>query len=472
MIAGLKPYPAYRDSGVAGLGDLPAHWSVHRLRDLCELRVSNVDKHSRQHEQPVRLCNYVDVYKNNYIHSGMPFMRATATAEEIERFRLRVGDLLITKDSETWNDIGVPAVVRETDADMICGYHLALLRPRPGAVQGDLLFRTLQSRPVAYQFHIAANGITRYGLSHGSIKSVRLPVPPAAEQAAIVRFLDHADRRIQRAITAKEKRIALLEEQEQAIIQQAVTGQIDVRTGKPYPAYNDSGPAWLPEVPAHWESVRFTRVIRSGPTNGVSPPPGGNVTYESFAISAIRDGILEVREADQKAVSLPDADGSVAAAYRLKAGDVLLVRGSGSLGLVGRAGMVERNMDGYIYPDLIMRVRLTEGALPQFIVPLLNCPTLRGQIETAAHTAVGTYKINSQDVRQLWLPLPPLPEQKAIAAHVADRTKAAVEHERRTLDEIELAREYRTRLIADVVTGKLDVREAAAHLSDAEVPAT
>ena len=78
-------------------------------------------------------------------------------------------------------------------------------------------------------------------------------LPPLPEQTAIVRFLDHADRRIRRYLRAKEKLIALLEEQKQALIQQAVTGQIDVRTGRPYPSYKDSGVEWLGEVPEHWE---------------------------------------------------------------------------------------------------------------------------------------------------------------------------------------------------------------------------
>ena len=113
------------------------------------MRVSNVDKHTKDDEQPVRLCNYVDVYKNDRIRSGMAFMRATATTDEIERFRLRSGDVLITRDSEAWNDIGVSALVEDTQDDIVSGYHLALLRPFPERVDGGFLFRALQSTAVA-----------------------------------------------------------------------------------------------------------------------------------------------------------------------------------------------------------------------------------------------------------------------------------------------------------------------------------
>ena len=176
-ISDLKPYPNMKDSGVEGLGKVPAHWDVLRLRNVTEMRVSNVDKHSRQNEAQVRLCNYVDVYKNDRIRPGMPFMRATATANEIERFGLRSGDVLITKDSEVWNDIGVPAIVEETEEAnprVVSGYHLALLRPYPERINSDYLFRSLQSTAIASQLHVQANGVTRFGLTHNAIKTMRM----------------------------------------------------------------------------------------------------------------------------------------------------------------------------------------------------------------------------------------------------------------------------------------------------------
>ena len=203
------------------------------------------------------VCNYVDVYKNERIRSGMAFMRATATTDEIERFRLQSGDVLITKDSEAWNDIGVPALVEDTQDDIVSGYHLALLRPFPERVDGGYLFRALQSTAVTYQFHVEANGVTRYGLSHSAIKSVWLPLAPLPEQSAIVRYLDHADRRIRRYIRAKQKLIKLLEEQKQALIHQIVTRGLD-----PNVRLKPSGVEWLGDVPEHWEVVALKRVLR------------------------------------------------------------------------------------------------------------------------------------------------------------------------------------------------------------------
>ena len=185
---GLDPDVPLKDSGVEWLGKVPEHWEVQRLRNAAHMRVSNVDKHTKEEEKSVRLCNYVDVYKNDYISEKMKFMQATATADEIERFCLEKGDVLITKDSETWDDIGVPALVIDPAADLISGYHLALLRPCRDKFSGEFLLRALQSKGVAYQFHIEAKGVTRYGLSHAGIKSIWLPTPPPPEQTAIVEY--------------------------------------------------------------------------------------------------------------------------------------------------------------------------------------------------------------------------------------------------------------------------------------------
>ena len=226
---GLDPDVRLESSGVEWLGDAPAHWEVRRLCNICQIRVSNVDKHVKDDEQPVRLCNYVDVYKNDHIESEMDFMRATATADEIERFRLCSGDVLITKDSETWNDIGVPAFVGNIQNDVISGYHLALLRPSPKSVLGEYLFRALQSQVIAHQFHVEANGVTRYGLSYSAIKSVRLPLPPLAEQSAIAAHLDKAVTAIDAAVAGACRWIELLREYRICLAANVVTGKLDVR---------------------------------------------------------------------------------------------------------------------------------------------------------------------------------------------------------------------------------------------------
>ena len=223
-----QPYPSYEESGEEWLGEAPGHWELRRIANIADLRVSNVDKHVREEEEPIRLCNYVDVYHNDRIRGDIAFMPATATQAEIQRFGLVIGDVLLTKDSEDWTDIGVPALV-EYAADLVCGYHLAMLRPNRDLVDAGYLFRVLSDPGVARQFRVAANGVTRYGLSRRAIRSARIPLPPVVEQRAIVRFLDQADRKIQRRVLATKRQIALLHEYRTRLIADVVTGKLDVR---------------------------------------------------------------------------------------------------------------------------------------------------------------------------------------------------------------------------------------------------
>ena len=138
-----------------------------RLKHLARITVSNVDKKTASDEQSICLCNYTDVYYNERITADLPFMEATASADQIDRFGLRGGDVLLTKDSETPDDIAVPAYVDADLPGVVCGYHLALLRPSPD-VDGRYLFWALTSRSSREQFSALANGITRFGIRYDS----------------------------------------------------------------------------------------------------------------------------------------------------------------------------------------------------------------------------------------------------------------------------------------------------------------
>ena len=225
---GLDTAAQLKPAGVPWLGDLPAHWQVRRLKTVAELRVSNVDKHTKEGESPVHLCNYVDVYNNDQITQAMAFMSATASEDEIERFRLKQDDVLITKDSEAWDDIGVPALVVESADDLLSGYHLALLRPYAQTL-GAYLALALQSKACAYQFHVRASGVTRYGLTRTEIQSILIPLPPLSEQRAIVEHVNRATARIDDAIARARRQVELMQEYRTRLVVDVVTGKLDVR---------------------------------------------------------------------------------------------------------------------------------------------------------------------------------------------------------------------------------------------------
>ena len=172
-------------------------WRRVVLGDVIGLQLSSVDKKSKASEQAVLLCNYMDVYTNNFIYADMDFMTATATEREIARCSLAAGDVVITKDSEKHDDIGVPALVRDDVPDLICGYHLAILRPRLSEIGGAYLFYALSTDEAQRQFHSYANGITRFGLRKADIGLVEIPLPPLPEQRAIGHVLGTLDDKIE-----------------------------------------------------------------------------------------------------------------------------------------------------------------------------------------------------------------------------------------------------------------------------------
>lgn len=219
---------SYRD----WIDSLPESWEVKPLRAVADYTVSNVDKLSVADEIPVRLCNYSDVYNNDEIDLSLDFMRATATEHEIARFGLQVGDVVITKDSEAWDDIGVPAIVRESAKDLVCGYHLALLRPRREEVLSSFLFRCLQARPLSVQLALTARGITRFGLAQYDIGNLKLPIPPLAMQQDIVNYLERRISRLDQLVEVAKSTLTLLKERRGALVAAAVTGQIDVGGAK------------------------------------------------------------------------------------------------------------------------------------------------------------------------------------------------------------------------------------------------
>ncbi|MGH7717466.1 MAG: restriction endonuclease subunit S, partial [Gemmatimonadaceae bacterium] len=225
---GLDPNVPMKDSGVEWLGEIPAHWEVHRLKAIAAVQLSNVDKKSVEGQEAVRLCNYTDVYYNDRITADMDFMTATATTDQVRRFSLRKHDVLITKDSESWTDIAIPAVVAEDLPDVLCGYHLAHIRP-DGSCHGPFLARAFSAVGPRDQFRVAANGITRFGLGGDAVASGAFAMPPEPEQRAIAAFLDRETARIDALVAKVREAIERLNEHRTALISAAVTGKIDVR---------------------------------------------------------------------------------------------------------------------------------------------------------------------------------------------------------------------------------------------------
>ena len=439
--------PAHRqDHSAAWAKNLPVHWQIRRLRSVIEMRVSNVDKHTKDDEIPVRLCNYVDVYYNDRINAELPYMKATASPEESERFRLQRGDVVITKDSEAWDDIAIPALVTDPPDDLICGYHLAILRPSQ-AMEGPYLARVIQARQIGCQFHMRAQGITRYGLTHDDILSASVPLPPLEEQAAIVRYLDHADELINRYISTKERLIALLEEQRQAAIHLALTRGLD-----PLVKFRPSGQHWLGNIPEHWEVCRAKRLFS---------PRRESARQDDIQLSATQAyGVIPQDEYERRQgrrivkISL-----HLDKRQHVEVDDFVISMRS------FQGGLERAWSSGCIRSSYVILRPGPEVDVGWFSYLFKSHAYIQALQSTANFIRDGQ-DLNFNNFCAVDLPLPPLAEQRKAAIALGKATSNIDTNIVRARRQINLMIEYRTRLIADAVTGQLDMSKAAVKLPD------
>ena len=250
MIADLKPYPARKDSGVEWLGEVPAHWEIRRFKYLLREPDARSDSGA---EQLLRVSQYTGVTERKRTNGqDEPDTRAASLIgyKHVQPGELAVNIML------AWNGSMGVSPFTGVVSPAYCVY-------RFGVNTEPWYFNYLLRSP-SYKVRIKAvsTGVVESRLRLYTDDLYRLEglLPPLSEQTAIARYLDHADRRIRRYIRAKQKLVKLLEEQKQAIIHQVITGQIDVRTGQPYPAYRPLGEKWVGKVPEHW-GVRRLRTV-------------------------------------------------------------------------------------------------------------------------------------------------------------------------------------------------------------------
>ena len=445
MIANLIPYPKMKNSGIEWLGVVPKHWGVRRVRTIAAV-VNGATPSS----------NVSSYWGGNIVWVTPQDLGALASRH------VKTSARTITRDGyESCGATMVPAgsVVISTRAPI---GHTAIVNVEActnqgcrvlipnDSIQSDYLFYSLKAaRP---ELESLGQGTTFAELSRDELCGFPLSFPPLPEQTAIVRFLDHADRRIRRYIRAKQKLITLLKEQKQAIIHQAVTGQVDVRTGQPYPAYKPSGVEWLGEVPKHWEVC---------PAKGHFQETDERSETGSEELLSVSH-ITGVTPRSEKNITMFKASSNVG--HKLcRPGDLVINTmwaWMAALGVASRAGIVSPSYAVY-------RPHRSSRLLGEFADLLLRTAPYKSEyICRSAGIRSSRLRLYPEEFLRIKLLCPPPEEQRSIVEVVSKKATDT----RRAIDlaygELSLLREYRTRLITDVVTGKLDVREAAAQLPD------
>ena len=434
---------------LAWVDALPKSWAAKPLRATADYVVSNVDKVPADDEVPVRLCNYTDVYNNEFITLALDFMQATATVTEIAKFGLAVDDVAITKDSESWDDIGVPALVRETAEDLVCGYHLALIRPRKQQMDGAFLFRCLQAKPVRVQLELAANGVTRFGIPKSDIGAMTLPVPPIAQQRAIADYLDRETARLDALVAAKERVLGLLAEKRRALITRAVTRGLDPRA-----PLRDSGIPWLGEIPSHWTPTRlkFVAEVRGGFALGKNYGSTSLVELPYLRVANVQDGHLDLT--DVTTVMVPASE---AATCMLQAGDVLMNEG-GDADKLGRGAIWHAEISPCLHQNHVFAVRPnTHRILSVWLDAWTSSEGAKAYLESRAKQSTNLASISSTNIKEMPIPLPPRDEQAAIVERMKERCGQLDKLRTSTEATIALLKERRAALIAAAVTGQMDI---------------
>ena len=447
MIADLKPYPGYKESGIAWVPSLPSTWRTDRAKWLFTKM-----KRPVRSEDEVVTCfrdGMVTLRKNRRLRG---FTEATV---ESGYQGIRKGDLVIHGMDAFAGAIGVS----DSDGKGTPVYNVC--QPRPGIIARYYAYAVREMSQSQWILALA-KGIRERSTDFrfDMFGNQRMPIPPPSEQAAIVKFLDWTNGRLERTIRAKRKVIALLNEQKQAIIYRAVTRGLD-----PAAPLKPSAIPWLGDIPQHWEVKRAKQICAAiiDCKNRTPDMVVGGV-FTVVRTTNVRHGKFNrigSYSTDRRNYEIWTQRGAP------RAGDIFFTREAP----VGEACLVP-DLENLCMGQRMMYFRPNTAVLDaEFLLHSIYGPVVRRYIEVEANgSTVGHLRLGQVSALPLlWCPIE---EQRKIVAHIATESAPLDATIIRFEREIELLREYRTRLVADVVTGKLDVREAAARLPDEAAPDT
>ena len=424
------------------MGRVPTHWEILSLGQVGTLTKGTGGNKEDELPTGMPCVRYGDLYTTHkyFVENARSFI-APEVADQYTK--IKFGDVLFAASGETADEIGKSAV-NLLRGPAYCGGDVILFRPH-----GHLIPRytgyMMDCEPIVHQKATMGRGFTVYHIYGKQLKYLRIPIPPPEEQAAIVRFLDHADEQIQRYIASKERLIALLEEERQALVHQAVTRGLD-----PNVRLKPSSVEWLGDVPEHWEVMPLKRAFVSM-DYGISDSGSQTGGVRLLTMGNIRDG----------SVTVPSTGGVTAVDQSLLLGkNDLLFNRTNSAELVAKVGLFSGHDSPVTFASYLVRMRSRSSNEPEYLNMALNETTFLAQARREAVPSLHQSNLNPTRYGRIQISLPPKEEQKTILSALAEKTNGLKTSMELAHRQIELIEEYRTRLIADVVTGKIDVREA------------
>lgn len=440
MMVALRPYPAYKDSGLAWLGPLPNHWGQRRMKFLFKERTQKGFP-----DEPLLAATQTKgvVRKDEYGKRTVTAMKDFHLLKLVE-----IGDFVISLRS-------FEGGIEVSHCRGIISPAYTVLKPS-GAASLGYYSRFFKSADFIRSLTLFVTGIREgQNIDYERMSRAYMPLPPLDEQIAIGRFLAWANARLERTIRAKRRVIALLTEQKQAIIHRAVTRGLD-----PTVPLKPSGIAWLGDIPAHWEVRRLGRLAKV--FNGTTPSRSNPAYWSNGTIPWLASG-----KVNDQIVTRPS---ELITARAFAASSLTLIpAGALVMGMVGQGRT--RGM---------CAILAIEACINQNLAAIVSGPAILNQF--LLNTLIASYRdirefgrggnqaaLNCEIVGRLPVPVLPMEEQQAIVSHIESETTGLNTAISRLNREIDLLREYRTRLVADVVTGKLDVREAATSLPQDEL---
>ena len=443
-----KRYPAYRDSGVEWLGEIPSHWRFAKTTWLFTIGSGTTPSS----ENP------------NFYGGATPWITTSELRESVilspekyvtdEALRahssLKVhpkGSVAVAMYGATIGRLGIFGVAAAVN-QACCVFSKAR------GIEQKYWFYWLQMRR-PYLISLGYGG-GQPNLSQDLLRSIRVSIPPVPEQRAIATFLNRETARIDLLMSMKERLIELLQEQRAALITRAVTKGLD-----PNVPMKDSGVDWLGEIPAHWEVSRLKQTV-TGIEQGWSPLCENRQAGEG-EWGVLKVGCVNGENFDESEHKALPSDLQAIPAYEIRCGDILMSRAN-TRELLGSAVLVSKVRARLLLCDKLYRLRVSFGqVLPVFVVQVLASRSIRFQLEREATGASASMQnISQETISNLMFALPPINEQQAITAFINRETKAIDALVATIHEAVDVLIELRSSLISAAVTGKIDVREAVA----------